>query len=403
MSVKIGNIKNLLSSARRIAKHQEDLKRLRGENFNVFSILKMERKENGTHSAFINELLNPQGSHLLGNVFLKLFLETIKYPFLEEFDIESACTKVEHHIAQRDDELRTGGRIDIFIKDKYNRTISIENKIDAIDQDYQIERYANFNQEKNTVYYLTKFGLPPSDISKGDKVENRDYFCLSYEKNILKWLSKCQKAAVDLPILRETIKQYAVLIKKLTFTMDEEQERELNIEILRHIEEAEIISNRFRGLQEQISESFRADLVANLALKLKGKYDVMPELKIASTNSKIWIDPILEKKSKTYFGIESFSGLGHFNGNLFIGLFREEGNLDKSKYADLGFSEFSQWWLNHEEFESFEGTNINMKNSELLVKLYQDLPFRKRLLDWMTDKVSDFIARHEDFVFKNLE
>ena len=108
------------------------------------------------------------------------------------------------------------------------------------------------------------------------------------------------------------------------------------------------------------------------------------------------------RKAKTYFGIESFSGLGHFNGNLFIGLFRDGGDLDKSKYADLGFSDFSQWWLHHEEFKSFEGININFKNSELLLKLYNDVQFRIRLLEWMSNKVKDFVSRYEEFVFKNI-
>jgi len=402
MNVKVENINKLLTSTRRIVKHQEEIKRLRGENFNVFSILKMERKENATHSAFINELLDPNGSHLLGNVFLESFLKTINYPFILEFDIGSASTKVEHHISQRDDELKTGGRIDILISDKNNRTISIENKIDAIDQDYQIERYANFNKEKNTVYYLTKFGLPPSDISKGDKIEKRDYFCLSYEEDILSWLLDCQKLAIDFPILRETIKQYVVLIKKLTFTMDEEQEKELNIEILKYIDEAEMISNRFRGLKEQISESFRSDLVEKLSLELKNKYVIGADQKISSTYSKVWVEPVLEVKSKTYYGIESFSGSGHFDGNLFIGLFRDGGDLDESKYAELGFSKFSQWWLHCEEFGQFDGVMINLKNSELLLKLYNDVQFRTRLLEWMSNKVKDFVSRYEEFVIKNI-
>ena len=48
---------------------------LTGENFNVFSILQMESAEVKTHSAIIAELLNPQGSHSQGTLFLKLFLQ----------------------------------------------------------------------------------------------------------------------------------------------------------------------------------------------------------------------------------------------------------------------------------------------------------------------------------------
>lgn len=54
-----------------------DEKRKRGDFFNVFSILGMERKEVETHSAFLAELLNPNGNHGLGNKFLTTFIDTI--------------------------------------------------------------------------------------------------------------------------------------------------------------------------------------------------------------------------------------------------------------------------------------------------------------------------------------
>ena len=68
------SIKNILDSTKTIVEHQNILERIKGEKFNVFSILKMESKENDTHSNFIGELLNPQGSHFKGSIFLKLFL-----------------------------------------------------------------------------------------------------------------------------------------------------------------------------------------------------------------------------------------------------------------------------------------------------------------------------------------
>tara|TARA_B100000378_G_C17903478_1_gene363522 strand:- start:115 stop:366 length:252 start_codon:yes stop_codon:yes gene_type:complete len=71
------NEKKLIQDAQRIIAHHNEVSRLKGENFNVFSILNMEHKENGTHSAFLGELLNPNGSHSKGNLFLQLFLQTI--------------------------------------------------------------------------------------------------------------------------------------------------------------------------------------------------------------------------------------------------------------------------------------------------------------------------------------
>src|SRR5688572_19048301 len=109
------NTRVLLQTTKKIAEHQEEIKRLRGESFNVFSILKMESRENETHSAFLGELLNPFGSHLKGVLFLQLFLETIEYK--GQFDLHSASVQLEKSVGARNNELKIGGRVDIYIYD----------------------------------------------------------------------------------------------------------------------------------------------------------------------------------------------------------------------------------------------------------------------------------------------
>lgn len=128
--MEIENIRNLLVNAQTSIKHHNEIAFLKGETFNVFSILKMERRENETHSAFLNELLSPKGSHLKGSLFLKLFLDTINFP--TNIDVETAYTKVEFTIGPRNDVTKEGGRVDIVILDKSNNCMCIENKIDVI-------------------------------------------------------------------------------------------------------------------------------------------------------------------------------------------------------------------------------------------------------------------------------
>ena len=191
MSIELEKIKYLLSTSGRIIAHQEEIKRLKGESFNIFSILGMESNENATHSAFLGELLNPKGSHLLGAIFLERFLKVIDFKL--EFDISSASLKLEKHVGTRDDQLKIGGRIDIYLKDDLGNSISIENKIYAGDQYAQIERYVNHNREQNTVYYLTLNGNDASNDSSGELKVGVDYYSLSYESTIVKWLEKCLK------------------------------------------------------------------------------------------------------------------------------------------------------------------------------------------------------------------
>ena len=111
----IKQIDLLLSHTRSVISHQKERERLLGEKFNVFSILRMERSENSTHSAFISELLKPDGSHLKGDLFLRLFLKVLGNDTLE---LESAKVITEYYIGRVDAKGKTGGRIDIFIFDK---------------------------------------------------------------------------------------------------------------------------------------------------------------------------------------------------------------------------------------------------------------------------------------------
>ena len=58
-------------------KTQQEEKRKRGENFNVFKVLGLQTSEVRLHSALIAELLRPDGDHGLGDKFMKAFLDVL--------------------------------------------------------------------------------------------------------------------------------------------------------------------------------------------------------------------------------------------------------------------------------------------------------------------------------------
>lgn len=265
----IATYSKLIKDASRILKHQKEISILKGENFNVFSILKMETKENATHSAFLGELLNPEGSHNMGTIFLKLFLETID---LEHIDLDSAQVKLEHYIGERDDSAKTGGRMDIFIYDKNYKTICIENKIDAPDQDVQIQRYYNYNTAKNKVYYLTKEGEEPGDSSKGNLNSGEHFHNLSYSVDIIQWLTSCMKEASTYPILRESINQYIILIKKLTNQLtDSKMEKDIHELIKRDYKAVKALDAHVKFVEKHAAEVFLKELQASILAELKEK------------------------------------------------------------------------------------------------------------------------------------
>lgn len=223
---KLSGLLNMVSEVIQEERIQKEERQKRGEYFNIFSVLRLETKEVRLHSAFLAELLNPEGSHGLGKQFLELFLNMVVRKSKEEpfdFETENAKVYVEYYIGVISVDKKSGGRIDLLIEDGKGNAIIIENKINAGDQEYQLLRYNNFAKDKYKsnykLLYLTKDGGEASEYSTGK--ENFKYQCISYRDNILPWLECCEQAAVRHPLIRETIHQYIINIKEILNIMED--------------------------------------------------------------------------------------------------------------------------------------------------------------------------------------
>jgi hypothetical protein len=246
MELETKNLQTLLKSTNRVLKHHNELSKAKGEHYNMFSVFQIETRENKTHSNFLADLLNPKGSHQMGAVFLELFLKVIK-PEIEQgdkkfkdkfpnrsFDTSKVFVKAEYSIGSKNlceeegesGANATGGRIDIFLRDRNDTIICIENKIHAIDQNKQIQRYYNHKTAKNTVFYLTLKGEDPSPESMLKLISGKDFFNISYKEHIIEWLELCLKEVANFINLRETINQYILLIKKLTYQLTNQKMKE---------------------------------------------------------------------------------------------------------------------------------------------------------------------------------
>jgi hypothetical protein len=205
----INEINYLLGSAYQIKKKSEEISRLKGEDFNIFSILGMEYLENKTHSNFLYALLDPNSSHYFGNSFLRLFLD--KLDLTIDYDVEEFAVNRE--------VVFSNGRMD-FVISSQNHLIVIENKINANDGIEQLKRYHDFLKsstiKNKKLYYLTLDGKDATSVSKMDLQIDIDYLAISYKVHIKNWIESCLKDAYEHPILRENLKQYLILIKKIT-------------------------------------------------------------------------------------------------------------------------------------------------------------------------------------------
>ena len=200
------DINHILNETQTINESYNRVAEATGEKFNIFSILQMESDEVATHSRFIAELLNREGSHGQRDKFLSLFIK--RFAGEHNFVSETSKVFVEYHVGKV--EIENGGRIDILLKDDENNIIMIENKIYAVEKQNQLVRYKNAFP-KGKLFYLTLFGKESKNY-----IADKPYSVLSYETNIIDWLEDCKKESVNIPILRESITQYINLVKKLT-------------------------------------------------------------------------------------------------------------------------------------------------------------------------------------------
>ena len=187
------------------------------EEFNIFTLLREEHEEVKLHSRFVGELLNVKGSHRMRTEFLNLFVEAcgISGEFFTD-SCEDMSVEVEKFAYGE-------GRIDIFINNlKFKKAILIENKIYADDQHRQLERYFSYVTDHLgyassdvEIVYLTLDGAAPSAESLG-RLGLSDVRCVSYENEIDKWIEKCISVSALNPPVRETLRQYQNLVRKIT-------------------------------------------------------------------------------------------------------------------------------------------------------------------------------------------
>ena len=105
---------------------------------NIFNILKLETNELA-HSNFLAWLLDPKGSHKLGDLFLKEFLKKV-IPNLGNFEqLSFSDARIE----------REKNNIDILITDDSNNLlVVIENKIYSQETGDQLNRYEAHAQKE---------------------------------------------------------------------------------------------------------------------------------------------------------------------------------------------------------------------------------------------------------------
>lgn len=381
------NMQEFLDKANKIVEVYEKQEKGNGERFNLFSILDRETDEEKTHSALIAELLNPQGSHGQGSVFLKLFVELLS----EKREISAFWEKANIPTSNKTDKMqvyteRNVGkyrkyecRFDILLINQ-EWQIVIENKFNAKQGEEQLERYSDYLKEdharKKLLIYLTKTG---EKYKSKELVEGTDYFCITYKNDILDWLEKCKNYCGQIPLLEQSLFQYINLIKK-------ETNQTTNNKMKNEIQEL-ILSNGIKGASEIVKNYEQSlkyivdDLRENIINKLKN----LPDFQNIRKQDDPFFSIFLSVKGKT-IGIEAFNvdKKSHEDNSLFIG------ELDFEKKDDPK-NRVHTFWLKKpiiekiwKEDEKIDKLNEYGKHEEKRDEIAQEI----------VDYIQNYIARN---------
>ncbi|WP_154655652.1 PDDEXK-like family protein [Xylanibacter oryzae] len=343
----------------------------RGENFDIIEELEFfTRHEEQLHTPFLRMLLNTKGNHGLKETFLKAFIEDVVCQLKENFkyDVKNSHIDLNDHfignIGVDDDGNPIGGEIDIFLHDDNKNAIIIENKFNryggsAKDQENQLLRYYNFGNNEYTNFvliYLTPDGKEASDYSLGKKLNNNDYYRLSYDPrdgypSIINWLEHCVQLSATFPLIRETIRQYITYLKNKREIMDNVNNEELLKTLLsrNNIETVFDILNQKENIFIRIRQNFCEDLK-----KLGEKYNlkVMWDDGIIKLEKNKWIIFEGSKQKKYVFAI----GFYELPEGVLYGLSTTDKNLkgelgnvdwpenDKPEHEDNLNGEFPYGW-----------------------------------------------------------
>lgn len=409
--VRVPQIKSLLNDVSNLKHQDERIRKIKGEDFNLFSIMRMETNENNTHSNIIGELLDPRGSHHMGDVFLDSFLimiyknqKKLDGKSKKVIDIDSLLKtttpklSLEYHIGFKDDILKTGGRIDILIEFGDLHSITIENKINAGDQHLQLKRYHNFRKGNNDVFYLTKHGTSASESSMDDLSED-DIYIISYETHIKEWIEQSLQLATQQPILRESLKQYLLLIKKITFQMEDELKQQMNELLKNDLRTASTIYHNYFDAKNSVKREIKNEvfnrlqsIISDFGLQIIDGSDVNQKF------SQIWLHTEGVEKPLVSFGIESFSGNhnSHHRGQMMIGINNATGSEEIAKEIRTDCKEWFGWpeWIT---LTNSDNESLNLSDLDTL-DLFMNTETREANIDIIVNGALELIKKYHTLV-----
>ena len=183
---------------------------------NLIRLVGLERSEVGLHSPFLRDLLDPDGTHGQGGLFLRAFLKLLDRKLSEN---SHPLAGKEFH-SKVPDVPESGDwnvsceyeKIDVRIySPKAGLLVFIENKIGALEQERQIPRYRELLDRQKSIYpHRLLIGLSPRNYVFSTGAPD---IHLTYEEDICDWLSDADQQITSMATkLRSNICQYREIV-----------------------------------------------------------------------------------------------------------------------------------------------------------------------------------------------
>ncbi|OQB20468.1 MAG: hypothetical protein BWY11_02308 [Firmicutes bacterium ADurb.Bin182] len=229
----LNTVQFLLQKVAAANRAYDEIDKNTGAGFNVFRISGIGSREVNI-CRVLRELLDPEGSHGRGALYLDLFNKIVLRMNIPYGDLCRANVVTEYIIAQ-------DRRIDLYIQ-AGDYFIPIEVKIYAKDQKNQCRDYYPYARNSN-LYYLTRYGSSPTEFSTNaekacdEEAKNLtrieegyvEITNISFSEHILAWLTAClkQEETICVAPVRETLLQLMTVIRGFTNQLEDKRGMEI--------------------------------------------------------------------------------------------------------------------------------------------------------------------------------
>lgn len=361
-------MKELIEEAAGILEEFRSKRDKDGLDYNIFTLMDIERDELETHEYMIFTILNYRTNSALSEELIKQFLITMGLP--KSFVNEKWIVEKEHFTEDN-------GRIDLFFKTSWHskKCVVVELKIDAKDQERQLKRYEDYvlenSYEDHRIIYLTLDGKEPSEQScKGMKKPEKLLY-RSFSGHLLEWLDKCIETCEAYDVEASFVQQYKILIEKL---VEEESMGQDIIELVKTSRELKAclgLADALPAIKGQVFYDFMDKIYKELKKKkcefLYADYECAKDYYDGSAYIPDFVCKITDFTSRNKTVTLALGVEVNYNLNFYFGYFNEKNEIVNNERFKKGNKRINQ---------RVEDAITNALNSEIRSNSYDSIIYQ---------------------------